>query len=79
MGGLLILLVMTIATLLWAALTNDFIWLALLVTLGYGLIGWLDDYLKIMRRRPQRTGRALEATAAVPVWRHCCRRSDDDD
>ncbi|MDQ6996611.1 MAG: phospho-N-acetylmuramoyl-pentapeptide-transferase [Mariprofundus sp.] len=53
MGGMLILLSLTIATLLWADLTNGFVWLALLVTLGYGLIGWLDDYLKIIRRDPK--------------------------
>ena len=53
MGGLLILMVLTITTLLWADLSNGFIWLALLVTLGYGLIGFLDDYLKIMRADPK--------------------------
>jgi len=47
MGGILILGTMTMATLLWADLTNMFIWLALMVTLGYGVVGWLDDYLKI--------------------------------
>lgn len=49
MGGLLILMVLTVATLLWADLSNGFIWLAMLVTLGYGAIGWWDDYLKIIR------------------------------
>jgi phospho-N-acetylmuramoyl-pentapeptide-transferase len=53
MGGLLILMATTIATLLWADLTNAFIWLALLVTLGYGLIGWRDDYLKLIRHDPK--------------------------
>ncbi len=53
MGGVLILLSLTIATLLWADLTNGFVWLALLVTLGYGVIGWLDDYLKIIRHDPK--------------------------
>jgi len=53
MGGVLILLSLTIATLLWADLTSGFVWLALLVTLGYGVIGWLDDYLKIIRRDPK--------------------------
>ncbi|PCI03681.1 MAG: phospho-N-acetylmuramoyl-pentapeptide-transferase [Zetaproteobacteria bacterium] len=47
MGGLLILSTLTLSTLLWVDLTNMFIWLALMVTLGYGLIGWLDDHLKI--------------------------------
>jgi len=53
MGGALILLVLTISTLLWADLGNKFIWLALFVTLGYGLIGWYDDYLKIIRSDPK--------------------------
>jgi phospho-N-acetylmuramoyl-pentapeptide-transferase len=49
MGGLLILFGLTLSTLLWANLNNHFIWLALLVTLGYGLIGGLDDYLKLTK------------------------------
>jgi len=53
MGGLLILLTLCVSTLLWADLTNPFIWLALLVTLGYGLIGWLDDHLKISKQNPK--------------------------
>ncbi|MES0370675.1 MAG: phospho-N-acetylmuramoyl-pentapeptide-transferase [Mariprofundaceae bacterium] len=50
MGGLLILLTFTLSTLLWADLSNNFIWLGLMLTLGYGLIGWLDDHLKISRQ-----------------------------
>jgi phospho-N-acetylmuramoyl-pentapeptide-transferase len=53
MGGALILLVLTISTLLWADVTNAFVWLALFVTLGYGFIGWYDDYLKIIRANPK--------------------------
>ncbi len=53
MGGLLILISLTLATLLWADLGNGFIWLALLVTLGYGLVGWWDDYLKLIRHDPK--------------------------
>ena len=53
MGGALILLVLSISTLLWADITNPFVWLALFVTLGYGLIGWYDDYLKIIRANPK--------------------------
>jgi len=53
MGGLLILFSLTVTTLLWADLTNGFIWLALMVTLGYGMIGWWDDYLKIIRHDPK--------------------------
>jgi len=50
MGGLLILLTFTLSTLLWADLSNNFIWLGLMLTLGYGLIGWLDDHLKISKQ-----------------------------
>jgi phospho-N-acetylmuramoyl-pentapeptide-transferase len=49
MGGVLILLAVTAATLLWAQLTNRFIWLALLTTLAMGSVGFLDDYLKLHR------------------------------
>jgi phospho-N-acetylmuramoyl-pentapeptide-transferase len=50
MGGLLILLATVVATLLWADLTNGFLWTALGVTVGYGGIGFLDDFLKVTRR-----------------------------
>ena len=50
MGGLLILLATVMATLLWADLTNGFLWTALAVTVGYGVIGFLDDYLKVSKR-----------------------------
>lgn len=47
MGGALILIAIMMSTLLWADLSNRFIWIALIVTLLFGLIGWTDDYLKI--------------------------------
>jgi len=50
MGGLLILIAATIATLLWADLSNPFIWVVLAVMLGYGFIGFLDDYLKVSKK-----------------------------
>ena len=50
MGGGLILVVITIATLFWGDLSNRYIWLVLSVTCAFGLIGWLDDYLKIRRQ-----------------------------
>ena len=49
MGGVLILLAVTAATLLWAQLTNRFIWLALLTMLAMGAVGFVDDYLKLSR------------------------------
>jgi len=50
MGGVLILLALSTATLLWADLRNGYVWVALIVTLGYGLIGFADDYLKLTKR-----------------------------
>jgi phospho-N-acetylmuramoyl-pentapeptide-transferase len=49
MGGMLILASLTISTLLWANLRNGYVWVALLLTLGYGAIGFVDDYIKLAR------------------------------
>jgi phospho-N-acetylmuramoyl-pentapeptide-transferase len=51
MGGLLILFSVLLPTLLWANLANPFVWLAIGVMIGFGAIGFLDDYLKIRRRQ----------------------------
>jgi phospho-N-acetylmuramoyl-pentapeptide-transferase len=53
MGGALILIGVAAATLLWSDLSNRFVWAVLLVTLGFGLIGWVDDYRKVVRRDPK--------------------------
>ena len=50
MGGLLILFALTISTLLWVDLRNGYVWAVLFVTLGYGALGFWDDYLKVTRR-----------------------------
>ncbi len=50
MGGVLILASLTISTLLWTDLRNGYVWAVLLLTLGYGGIGFVDDYLKLSRR-----------------------------
>src|SRR4026209_1307992 len=50
MGGLLILTAALVPTILWADLTNVYIWIAVLTTMGFGAIGFADDYLKIVRR-----------------------------
>jgi phospho-N-acetylmuramoyl-pentapeptide-transferase len=50
MGGLLILTAALVPTLLWADLTTPFVWIAVLTTIGFGAIGFADDYLKIVRR-----------------------------
>jgi phospho-N-acetylmuramoyl-pentapeptide-transferase len=53
MGGVLILLSITISTLLWADLSNRFVWIVLLVTLGFGAIGWADDWRKVVHKDPE--------------------------
>ena len=50
MGGSLILFSFVVATLLWCDLSNRFIWLALAVTVGFGIVGFMDDYMKISRK-----------------------------
>jgi phospho-N-acetylmuramoyl-pentapeptide-transferase len=50
MGGALILISIGVTTLLWADLANRFVWVVLLVTLGFGWIGWVDDYRKVVHR-----------------------------
>ena len=49
MGGLLILISVSISVLLWMDLRNPYVWACLLVTAGFGLIGWLDDYDKVRK------------------------------
>ena len=53
MGGALILVILVITTLLWGDLTNRYVWLVILVTLSFGVIGWVDDYLKISRKNTE--------------------------
>jgi phospho-N-acetylmuramoyl-pentapeptide-transferase len=53
MGGALILLAIGIATLLWSDWSNRFVWVVLVVTLGYGAIGWVDDYRKVVYKNPE--------------------------
>ncbi|AOJ97596.1 phospho-N-acetylmuramoyl-pentapeptide-transferase [Burkholderia vietnamiensis] len=53
MGGVLILIGIAVATLLWGDLTNRFIWIVMLVTFGFGVIGWVDDYRKVVHKDPR--------------------------
>ena len=53
MGGALILVAIAVATLLWADLSNRFIWVVLVTTLGFGTVGWVDDYRKVVHRNPK--------------------------
>ncbi|MEW6478375.1 MAG: phospho-N-acetylmuramoyl-pentapeptide-transferase [Pseudomonadota bacterium] len=53
MGGVLILFAIALSTFLWFDLTNRFVWIVLLVTLGFGAIGWVDDWRKVVRKDPE--------------------------
>ena len=53
MGGALILVAISVATLLWGDLHNKYIWVVLFTTLGFGAIGWVDDYRKVVHKNPK--------------------------
>lgn len=53
MGGALILVAIAISTLLWADLSNRFVWVVLATTMGFGAVGWVDDYRKVVHRNPK--------------------------
>jgi phospho-N-acetylmuramoyl-pentapeptide-transferase len=53
MGGVLILIAISVSTLLWFDVTNRFVWIVLVVTLGFGSIGWADDWRKVVRKDPE--------------------------
>jgi len=53
MGGALILVAIAISTLLWADLHNKYVWVVLFTTLGFGIIGWVDDWRKVVHRNPK--------------------------
>jgi phospho-N-acetylmuramoyl-pentapeptide-transferase len=53
MGGVLILIAIAVATLLWFDWSNRFVWVVLLVTFGFGAIGWIDDWHKVVGKNPE--------------------------
>ena len=53
MGGALILVSIIVTTLLWGDLENRFVWIVLLVTVGFGAVGWVDDWRKVVHRNPK--------------------------
>jgi phospho-N-acetylmuramoyl-pentapeptide-transferase len=53
MGGALVLVSIVVTTVLWADWTNRFVWIVLAVTLGFGAIGWVDDFRKVVHRNPK--------------------------
>jgi phospho-N-acetylmuramoyl-pentapeptide-transferase len=74
MGGFLILLALFVATLLWADLRNGYVWIALGVTMAYGAIGFMDDYLKVTKRDSKGLSGRLKlflqamVAAAATLW-----------
>src|SRR5260221_3334560 len=80
MGGFLILLAVTVSTLLWADLTNGYVWIVLFVTVSFGRIGFFDDYNKLTKRSssglPGRANLARDivvATTSAPAAMHLAR------
>jgi phospho-N-acetylmuramoyl-pentapeptide-transferase len=78
MGGLMIICTMLTSTLLWADLRNLYIWLLVIVTLGFGFVGFLDDYLKVIKKhnrgltgRQKLLGQTLIALVAA-LWLNFC-------
>ncbi|MET4579581.1 phospho-N-acetylmuramoyl-pentapeptide-transferase [Ottowia thiooxydans] len=53
MGGVLILIAIAISTLLWFDLSNRFVWIVMMVTFGFGAIGWVDDWRKVVNKDPE--------------------------
>ncbi len=53
MGGAMVLMAIAISTLLWADLSNRFVWVVLFVMIGFGAIGWVDDYRKVVHKNPK--------------------------
>ena len=71
MGGVLICISILVPTLLWADLSNPYVWVVMLSTLAFGAIGFADDYIKVVRKRSkgltfwQKIGLQFAASAAV--------------
>jgi phospho-N-acetylmuramoyl-pentapeptide-transferase len=67
MGGILIIFAVTISTLLWANLTVGYIWLIIMVTLGFGLIGFLDDYRKLTQQNSKGLPGKVRLAAEIAI------------
>ena len=78
MGGALILVSVAVTTLLWADLTNEYVWVALLTLIGFGVIGWVDDWRKVVEKNsrglPSRWKYFWQSViglgVAVYLWQH---------
>jgi phospho-N-acetylmuramoyl-pentapeptide-transferase len=67
MGGFLILLALCLSTLLWADLQNAYVWIVMLVTIGFGAVGFGDDYLKLSKRNPKGLPGKLKLVCEIAI------------
>jgi phospho-N-acetylmuramoyl-pentapeptide-transferase len=67
MGGLLILITLTVATLLWADLTNRYVWIVLAITLAFGAVGFWDDFLKVTKKNPKGVPGKIKLAISIAV------------
>lgn len=67
MGGLMIIFAVIVSTLLWANLTNPYVWLVILVTVSFGLIGFFDDYLKLTRESSKGLPGKVRLTSEIAI------------
>ena len=85
MGGFLILLAISLSTLLWADLKNDYVWIVLLVTMGFGAVGFADDYLKLTGHKQRGLSGCVKLVveifiaAVVAIWVMSIAPSSVDD
>ncbi len=67
MGGFMMLLAIVVSTLLWADIANGYVWVALLVTLGFGAVGFVDDFLKVSKRNPKGLSGRMKMAALIAI------------
>jgi phospho-N-acetylmuramoyl-pentapeptide-transferase len=67
MGGVMMLLSVGISTLLWADLTNQYVWIVMFVTAGFGLLGFVDDYLKVTKKNTKGVSGKLKLVAQFAI------------
>ena len=75
MGGIMILTAIVISVLLWAYPSNPYVWCVLVVLVGYGVIGFVDDYRKVVRKDTKGLDCSLEVFLDVGHCAGCCLRS----
>ena len=67
MGGVLVIFAVTVSTVLWARLSVDYVWIVLMVTIGFGLVGFVDDYRKLANRSSRGIPGAIKLSAEIVI------------